>query len=150
MEGIIVPYPLYKQVRFTCKCTYNQRLQIYWKLIINLCNLVDNNNYGIMTDIQTVFLVELCFKLHTYMKQYLADKLSLYTATKRIESCIVFYNDSIVFSDNKYIKRYIPMLILKKDTYRLSIPWEKRMKLHNIHICYEILPRILYPRSYKV
>lgn len=147
MEGIVVPYPLYKQVRFTCKYTCNPRLQTYWKLIINLYNLVDNNNYGIMTDIQTVFLVELCFKLHTYMKQYLADKLSLYTAVKRIESCIIIYNDSIFYSDNKYVKRYIPMLISKKDTYRLSIPWEKRMKLYSIPICYEILPRILYSRS---
>jgi len=147
MEGILIPFPLYKQVQFTCNYTYNPLLRTYWKLIINLYNLVEDCNYGVMTDIQTVFLVELCFRMHIYMKRYLASKSSQYTTIKRLESCITAYNDSIQHSDNKYVIRYMPTLIKKRDNYRLSIPWEKRVKMYSIAVCNEVLPSIIYSNS---
>lgn len=133
-------FPLYPHVRIQRR---EDNLKLYWNLIINTYNLVKDSNYGVATDLQTVFLFELCAHLNSELRKYLASRISQKILIKRLQSIITLYNDFIIFSNDKYIYRYMPKVYNIQGQYKLSIlDWSKRYKLYNHAITHQILCEI--------
>ena len=144
MDVIHIRYPLYKQICLHSP-KYTRQIQTHWDLMVNINNLVDKSFYGIMTDLQTVFLVELCHCLNNNMKRYLANKSTAMTTIKKMESNIIMYNNNIIYSNSRHIARYTPKIIKKNGQYRLNISdWNKRVKMYSFDITWKILPSIVY------
>ena len=140
-------YPLYLQVRIQRPET-DANLKLYWDLVINTYNLVKNSNYGIVSDLQTVFLLELCVHLNSEFRKYLGNKVSQKILIKRLQSIVTLYNDFIIHSDDKYINRYMPKIYNIQGGYKLGLlDWSKRNKLYNHAITYQILSEIKYLNS---
>ncbi len=138
--------PLYKEICLNAP-KYNNQIQKHWNLMVNINNLIGRSNYGIMTDLQTVFLAELCHSLNYCMKCYVLNKSTLRTSIKKMESNVTMYNNNIIYSTDKYIARYTPKIIRDGTTgeYKLNISqWDKRVKMYSFKVVYDILPSILY------
>lgn len=134
-------FPLYNRIKLYQK--HENKLTLYWDLIRNTYNLVRDYNYGVVTDLQTVFLLELCVNLNVEMKKYIGNKVSQKILIKRLESIISLYNDFITHSDDKYISRYMPKVFNVQGHFKLGIvDWAKRYKLYNQSITHQILCEI--------
>lgn len=137
-------FPLYRQVCFGSP-KYHQYIQLHWDLMVNINNLIGHSNYGIMTDLQTIFLAELCNSLNYCMKRYLLNKTTLKTSIKKMESNVIMYNNNITYSENKFIARYTPKIYIDEHhQYKLNISdWNKRVKMFSFAIVHKILPSIV-------
>lgn len=143
MEVLTIPFPLYKQIRIN-PSKYHHQIQMHWNLMVNINNLIKDSNYGIMTDLQTIFLAELCASLNFCMKRYILNRTTLKTSIKKMESNVIMYNNNILYSENKYIKRYTPKVILIERHYTLDISdWDKRVKMFSFSIAHNILRKFL-------
>jgi hypothetical protein len=113
--------------------------------MVNINNLIGHSNYGIMTDLQTIFLAELCNSLNYCMKRYLLNKTTLKTSIKKMESNVIMYNNNIIYAENKFIARYTPKIYIDdQHQYKLNISdWNKRVKMFSFAIVYKILPSII-------
>lgn len=138
-------FPLYKEICVGSP-KYHELIQIHWDLMVNINNLIGYSNYGIMTDLQTIFLAELCNSLNNCMKRYLLNKTTLKTSIKKMESNVMMYNNNITYSDSRYIARYTPKIYIDEDCqYKLDIShWDKRVKMYSFPIVYKILPTIIF------
>lgn len=133
---------LYKELKYTpLHTSYKTQMNIYWKLMININNLISDSYCGIMTDLQTVFLGELVKNMNKTFHNYLKGSSSALNTLKRMKSNIMLYNDSIVFSHNSEIAKYIPRLyFVNSEVYKLGISdWKQRVKLYNPRLVYELL-----------
>lgn len=133
---------LYKELKYTPLYTpYNIHMDIYWKLMINIYNLISDSNYGIMTDLQTLFLYELVKNMNKTFHNYIKNSSSGINTIKRMKSNIMLYNDSIIFSYDPNIVKHIARLYLINNTvYKLGIlDWKQRVKLYNPKLVYELL-----------
>jgi len=140
----VTHFPLYKKICFGSP-KYHELIQVHWDLMVNINNLIGNSNYGIMTDLQTLFLAELCNSLDSCMKRYLLNKTTLKTSIKKMESNVIMYNNNITYSENQFISRYTPNIYIDDDcNYKLDIShWDKRVKMFSFPIVYKILPTIV-------
>jgi hypothetical protein len=133
---------LYKELKYVpLHTSHKTQMNIYWKLMININNLIYDLNYGFMSDLQTVFLGELIKNMNKTFHNYLKGSSSALNTIKRMKSNIMLYNDSIVFSHEPQIVKYIPRLYLvNNDVYKLGIlDWKQRVKLYNPRLVYELL-----------
>lgn len=132
---------LYKELKYTPHTSYKTQMNIYWKLMININNLICDSYYGLMTDLQTVFLGELVRSMNKTFHNYLENKSTAINTLKRMKSNIVLYNDSIIFSPDPEIAKYTPRLyFVNNDVYKLGITdWKQRVKLYNPRLVYELL-----------
>lgn len=133
---------MYKELKYVPLYTsYKTHLDIYWKLMININNLISDSYYGIMTDLQTVFLGELVKNMSKTFRNYLKDNSTALNTVKRMKSNIMLYNDYIAFSLDPNIVKYIPRLYLVDNmVYKLGISnWNQRVRLYNSRLVYELL-----------
>lgn len=141
---VVTRFPLYEEICVGSP-KYNKLIQIHWDLMVNINNLIDHSNYGLMTDLQTIFLAELCNSLNNCMKRYILNKTSLKTSIKKMESNVIMYNNNITYCENKFIRRYTPKIYIDDCQYKLEIShWNNRVKMYSFPIVYTILPSIIY------
>jgi hypothetical protein len=133
---------LYKELKYTpLYSSYKTHMDIYWKLMININNLISDSYYGIMTDLHTLFLGELIRNMNKTFHNYIKNSSSGLNTMKRMKSNIMLYNDSIIFSRDPNIVKHIARLYLVNNTvYKLGISdWKLRIKLYNPRLVYELL-----------
>jgi hypothetical protein len=133
---------LYKELEYTPLYTsYKTHMDIYWKLMININNLICDSYYGIMTDLHTVFLGELVRSMNKTFHNYLKGSSTPLNTLKRMKSSVMLYNDFITFSHEPQIAKYIARLYLEDNkVYKLGISdWKQRVKLFNPRLVYELL-----------
>lgn len=132
-------YPLYKSILYTPMLNrkIDCKLDKYWKLTLNIYNLIKNSNYGVANDYQTLILYDLCNVLNNSFHDFIEHKTSIGMFVKKMESYINEYNTNIIFS-NHIINKYTPKLYMFNNNYHLllnnkEMNWNNRTRIYVQH-----------------
>lgn len=120
-------YILYKSVKYIV--IDDTKINKYWKLTLNMYNLIKESNYGVANDFQTVLLYTLCNDLNNVFRDFICtDTINTQDIGNEIKRIIFRYNSFV--SSKRVLCKHVPRI----KNYRLilnncNFNWDKRVKI---------------------